>query len=977
MLSIDLVVAVLLLSLVLQNQQHYAATAFAPPPSASWPPPRSIIVAHTPEGRAGVSLLASSSSSSSSSSSDNQTMTLIEETDNDNTILLTQEEEDELLEENVEFLDDSFSGNSILTDEQLNKLEDAPYSKNGYSLMTGRYSTMLDEPILSRLFQPNRKNQKQEKMQQQQQQHSFPQPPPLATATTTSSSTTTTTTTIPTEQEDDENEDGWSDLRKGNQSLLKYILKLPLRLYDRIFPPETAAVPKSPSSSSSSSSSMSSSIFTSSSFAGTSTTSTPGTLILVRHGESTWNANKTFTGWADADLSERGIREIEHAARLLLEGGFEIDVVFTSRLKRAIRSVWILLQEMNQVYLPVFKSWRLNERMYGALTSLSKTDLAQELGHDLVQEWRSSLKTQPPPTTQDHPYWPGRERKYADLQQSQIPTTESLLDCMNRATPMWENKILYELRNGKTVLVVAHANTLRGLVKKIDNISEQDIQKVAIPTAIPIIYKFDQVQSMKPLSPSMDDDGAKDGQTAFKVDMNGLFLEKPGLLKQALAKEAEWSQQVPGYQRDMQRSGRTPLSPLERSLYKLMAERELNNWAAGQDAGAPELPEDDGSDGNNGLPMQLLSLDSMGKVQQVGGDKSGNDEALSANMVTQPCVTGLPSNVLVPGLGATPIRKDAVIVIIRHGKTEHNKLGLFTGWEDAPLAKDGVEEAKQAGRLLRAHGFEFDVVYTSWLTRAIETAWYVMDEMDCVWLPIIKTWRLNERMYGKLTGLSKLMVKQRHGEKQFKAWRRGYDTPPPKVSSFSQHYPGNDRRYQSGIKDVRYSLRESLIRSIESGRPTIARKLPKTESLKDCMDRTIPFFTEKIVPEAIGKGKRVLISSSENAIRGLLMHLCDIPQDKITGLEIPNGLPIIFDLRSKCVKLLDDGTGRDPLETYNFGSAASYLFRPCQNEDGSPDEECTIQLLDDDSDLSGSWLGSGISAEDQASLDAIKQGTVN
>mmetsp|Transcript_15706 Transcript_15706/g.36012 ORF Transcript_15706/g.36012 Transcript_15706/m.36012 type:complete len:307 (+) Transcript_15706:248-1168(+) len=195
MLSIDLVVAVLLLSLVLQNQQHYAATAFAPPPSASWPPPRSIIVAHTPEGRAGVSLLASSSSSSSSSSSDNQTMTLIEETDNDNTILLTQEEEDELLEENVEFLDDSFSGNSILTDEQLNKLEDAPYSKNGYSLMTGRYSTMLDEPILSRLFQPNRKNQKQEKMQQQQQQHSFPQPPPLATATTTSSSTTTTTTT--------------------------------------------------------------------------------------------------------------------------------------------------------------------------------------------------------------------------------------------------------------------------------------------------------------------------------------------------------------------------------------------------------------------------------------------------------------------------------------------------------------------------------------------------------------------------------------------------------------------------------------------------------------------------------------------------------------------------------------------------------------------------------------------------------------
>jgi bisphosphoglycerate-dependent phosphoglycerate mutase family 1 len=150
---------------------------------------------------------------------------------------------------------------------------------------------------------------------------------------------------------------------------------------------------------------------------------------------------------------------------------------------------------------------------------------------------------------------------------------------------------------------------------------------------------------------------------------------------------------------------------------------------------------------------------------------------------------------------------------------------------------------------LKAHGFEFDVVYTSWLSRAIETAWLVMDELDCLWLPIIKSWRLNERMYGELTGLSKIMVKQRHGEKQFKQWRRGYKVRPPSVSSFSVHYPGNDSRYTRFMKDVRYSLSETLIRSIEGRGLKLHRKFPKSESLKDCMDRTIPYFSQVIVPE--------------------------------------------------------------------------------------------------------------------------------
>lgn len=177
--------------------------------------------------------------------------------------------------------------------------------------------------------------------------------------------------------------------------------------------------------------------------------------------ESTWNRNKTFTGWSDdADLTEQGTREMEHAARLLMEQGYEIDVVFTSRLKRAIRSVWILLQELNEVYVPVFKSWRINERHYGSLTGLSKTQTAERLGAELVQEWRGSLRSRPPAMTESHPYYPGRERKYADLTKEQMPLTESLLDCMERTIPLWENKIVYELMEGRNVLVVAHANSM-------------------------------------------------------------------------------------------------------------------------------------------------------------------------------------------------------------------------------------------------------------------------------------------------------------------------------------------------------------------------------------------------------------------------------------------------------------------------------------------------------------------------------------
>eukprot|EP01041_Mallomonas_annulata_P010037 gene10037-20899_t len=227
----------------------------------------------------------------------------------------------------------------------------------------------------------------------------------------------------------------------------------------------------------------------------------PGVLILIRHGESEWNFNNTFTGWVDVDLSERGRREVEHAARLLLANGYEIDVTYTSRLKRAIKSGWIILRELNKIYRPLYKSWRLNERMYGALEMLSKPDIANKLGEDVVQQFRTGLVARPPPMMPSHPYWHKNERKYADLDPEQIPVTESLQDTMERTLPLWYSRILPDLESGQNVMVVAHANSLRGIVKHVDNLTDSEIPLVVIPNGIPLVYKFDK--NMKPIPQEM------------------------------------------------------------------------------------------------------------------------------------------------------------------------------------------------------------------------------------------------------------------------------------------------------------------------------------------------------------------------------------------------------------------------------------------------------------------------------------------
>ena len=235
-------------------------------------------------------------------------------------------------------------------------------------------------------------------------------------------------------------------------------------------------------------------------------------------------------------------------------------------------------------------------------------------------------------------------------------------------------------------------------------------------------------------------------------------------------------------------------------------------------------------------------------------------------------------------------------------------------------------------------------MYTSQLTRAIQTASYILDELGTQWLPMIKSWRLNERMYGALTGKSKRMIENEYGTEQLVQWRRGYKIRPPPVSSFSPDYPGNDVERTKHINDLRISWSETLARSLEQRKLVVHRKFPKTESLHDCMQRSIPFYTDRIETEAVARQKRVLIAAHENALRGILMHLCDIPEEAMQKLHLPNGLPLVYNVKGKCITLLEDDLDYAEGETFpkttveDFGPAAQYLFRPCELDDAFFDD---------------------------------------
>jgi 2,3-bisphosphoglycerate-dependent phosphoglycerate mutase len=216
------------------------------------------------------------------------------------------------------------------------------------------------------------------------------------------------------------------------------------------------------------------------------------TVVLIRHGESEWNRDNRFTGWTDVPLSEKGIHEARQAGRLLREGGYTFDVAFTSLLRRAIHTVWLVLEEMDLVWIPVHKTWRLNERHYGALQGLNKAETAEKLGKEQIELWRRSYDVRPPALTVDDPRHPCHDPRYADLRRADLPATECLRDTVDRFLPWAQENIAPSIRSGKRVLIAAHGNTLRALLKWADQISDDEIPEVNIPTGTPLVYEVDE-----------------------------------------------------------------------------------------------------------------------------------------------------------------------------------------------------------------------------------------------------------------------------------------------------------------------------------------------------------------------------------------------------------------------------------------------------------------------------------------------------
>jgi len=220
-------------------------------------------------------------------------------------------------------------------------------------------------------------------------------------------------------------------------------------------------------------------------------------LVLLRHGESTWNKENKFTGWTDVDLSEKGLSETKKASEVLLKEGYTFDVAFTSVLKRAIRTLWITLDEMDLMWIPVYRSWRLNERHYGALQGLNKTETAEKYGDEQVLIWRRSYDTPPPELEPTDERYPGNDPRYADLTKEELPLTECLKNTVERFLPYWHEEIAPIVKSGKKVIIAAHGNSLRALVKYLDDISDEEILKLNIPTGLPLVYELDE--NLRPL----------------------------------------------------------------------------------------------------------------------------------------------------------------------------------------------------------------------------------------------------------------------------------------------------------------------------------------------------------------------------------------------------------------------------------------------------------------------------------------------
>jgi len=220
-------------------------------------------------------------------------------------------------------------------------------------------------------------------------------------------------------------------------------------------------------------------------------------LVLLRHGESTWNKENRFTGWTDVGLSEKGVEEAKRAGKVLAEEGFKFDIAYTSVLKRAIKTLWLAMEEMDLMWIPVSREWRLNERHYGDLQGLNKAETATKHGDDKVKMWRRSYDVRPPALDKSSKYYPGNDPRYKELDERVLPMAECLKDTVDRFLPLWADEIVPTIRSGKRVIIAAHGNSLRALVKFLDGISDEDIVGLNIPTGVPLVYELDK--DLKPI----------------------------------------------------------------------------------------------------------------------------------------------------------------------------------------------------------------------------------------------------------------------------------------------------------------------------------------------------------------------------------------------------------------------------------------------------------------------------------------------
>lgn len=436
----------------------------------------------------------------------------------------------------------------------------------------------------------------------------------------------------------------------------------------------------------------------------------PGKLILLRCGESTFNANGTFTGWLDPDLTPLGVQQCRRAAQVLKAEGFEPDVVYTSRLTRAIKTSWHILEELELLFISVHKTVRLNQRMYGALQGLSRAETAAQVGAATVHAWRNSLKARPPELALSDPAHPRYDRRYADLAADQVPSTESLLACQERARPLWEHKIKRDIQDGKTVMVVGHRDALRGLVKSIDNVSDADIEDIRVPKCIPMVYRFEEVQggendgALMPVPPDPN-------TSLIQEHTSAGLLETPASLKAAVADLAE----EPVAAAPVESSDSFVSDHHKRDVSLREAVSNLRSTTAAlNNTEGPHLHAiaDDDEDINIKIRVPPPPPEDKGErwtddpdeFEEYEYDEFADEQELepvSANVVSLPKEEKVEESLGLASGNSLFKEGEPFVVLIRHGRTPHNNLGLFTGWEDPPLAEAGVQDAKNAGKILK------------------------------------------------------------------------------------------------------------------------------------------------------------------------------------------------------------------------------------------------------------------------------------